>query len=204
MAGRMESALDLIKKGVNISRKTGFAIEKTINTEKLSLLNRNAELSNLYKGRTCFILGNGPSLKEEKDLSKLKTEIVFTVNQFYRSELFDVVSPNYHLIVDPLFFNLSEQIPCENDTLERIKNLSNYNGLKLILPLSGREYIESNSIGTKEMNYYVDSRYQVYPGFDCEIKMDSLLPVIRNVVQTAIYCAIYMGFKHKRNQGITK
>ena len=37
---------------------------------------------NLYRGRRCFIIGNGPSLKK-MDLSPLKDEITFGLNRFY-------------------------------------------------------------------------------------------------------------------------
>ena len=68
------------------------------------LLDRNKELVGKYQGRRCFVVGNGPSLKNQ-DLTKLKGEVVFTVNWMMRSPLFDTLKPTYHVIIDKLGFN---------------------------------------------------------------------------------------------------
>ena len=46
------------------------------------LLKTNINLKNKHKGEKCFILGSGPSIKDE-DLKPLKNEIVFALNNFY-------------------------------------------------------------------------------------------------------------------------
>ncbi len=43
---------------------------------------RLAEFHNVHRGKRCFIIGNGPSLKNT-DLSKLRTEFTFGMNRFY-------------------------------------------------------------------------------------------------------------------------
>jgi len=47
-----------------------------------SLIKTNIILKNKHKGERCFILGSGPSIKDE-DLKPLKNEIVFALNNFY-------------------------------------------------------------------------------------------------------------------------
>ena len=44
--------------------------------------NRIRELRNIYQGKRCFIIGNGPSLRIE-DLDKLTNEITFACNSIY-------------------------------------------------------------------------------------------------------------------------
>jgi hypothetical protein len=54
------------------------------------LVAKNIELKDKHKGKRCFILGSGPSIKEE-DLKPLKNEIVFALNNFYVHEDFDEI-----------------------------------------------------------------------------------------------------------------
>ena len=51
------------------------------------ILSQNKKYKDLYKGQRVFILGNGPSIKEE-NISSLCQEHVFTVNQGVRNPAF--------------------------------------------------------------------------------------------------------------------
>lgn len=182
--------LDIIE---NILWDVVFQVKMVKDKNYRDTMYHNKIFNNKYKGEACFILGNGPSLKEEQNLEFLKNHYVFTVNQLYRSEIFNIVQPNFHLMVDPLFFSLRENEPSENDTLQRIKNLSSYENLTLILPYTSKQFIENNHIGNKT-NIYIESRYRSYDGFKRKIRMDKYMPQVQTVVHAAIYCAIYMGF----------
>jgi hypothetical protein len=59
------------------------------------------KLSDRHRGERCFIIGNGPSLKE-MDLSPLAGEATFTLNRGYL--LFDRMGgpATYHVVVNPL------------------------------------------------------------------------------------------------------
>lgn len=59
------------------------------------------KLKNKYKGKRCFIIGNGPSLKPE-DLERLKGEITFASNKIYK--IFDKTTwrPTFYMVVDPI------------------------------------------------------------------------------------------------------
>ena len=45
------------------------------------IIKHNKKFNNIHKGERCFILGNGPSLREV-DLGLLENEFVFTCNFF--------------------------------------------------------------------------------------------------------------------------
>ncbi|MDA9981767.1 DUF115 domain-containing protein [Gammaproteobacteria bacterium] len=62
---------------------------------------RVASLKDKYKGRRCFIIGNGPSLRIT-DLDKLKNEITFASNKIYLA--FDQTQwrPTYYSVIDVL------------------------------------------------------------------------------------------------------
>ena len=168
--------------------------EKMRRTERWKLLKKNEELRNKYEGETCFVIGNGPSLKLEKRLGELKNYKVFSVNQFYRSEWFDVVQPDFHVMVDPLFFNLSDQNETHRDTLERMRKIALQEKTQMILPADAYGFIKEN-LGNVENHYYIKERYAVSEAYKKKYDMAGYLPASCNVVLTAIYCAIYMGFK---------
>ncbi|WP_309859862.1 6-hydroxymethylpterin diphosphokinase MptE-like protein [Bacillus sp. SLBN-46] len=54
-----------------------------------------------YKGKRCFIIGNGPSLKAE-DLEKLKGEITFASNKIYKMFNETKWRPTFYMVVDPI------------------------------------------------------------------------------------------------------
>jgi hypothetical protein len=62
---------------------------------------RLRELHDRHRGQRCFIVGNGPSLKG-MDLSRLASEVTFTLNRGYL--LFDRMGrpATYHVVVNPL------------------------------------------------------------------------------------------------------
>lgn len=69
----------------------------------------NAKLKHLKAdaGTKCYILGNGPSLKENllNDLDFIKTQQVFAVNEFAKSEYYEVLAPKYYVLADPSYWN---------------------------------------------------------------------------------------------------
>ncbi|PFA66938.1 hypothetical protein CN378_12575 [Bacillus sp. AFS015802] len=153
----------------------------------------NQKYKDKFKGKRCFILGNGPSLNKQGNLELLENEIVFSVNQFYRSDLFKLVKPNFHLMVDPLFFSLNEKDSTDYDTLKRMQELKNNNNLVCIFPYTAKDFVENYKINN-ENTLYIHSRYRMHDNYKKSIRMDRSLPLIQNVVHGAIYCAIYMGF----------
>lgn len=154
---------------------------------------RNREYSGIHRNKRCFILGNGPSLKQENGIDLLRDEFVFTVNQMFRSELFDIVNPNFHVIQDPLFFSLREEVDYENDTLQYMQNLNKRSDLICVLPYSAKKYAEINGIGG-ENNIYLDCRLRFHEQYANEIVLHNCLPISQNVIHMALYSAIGMGF----------
>ena len=51
---------------------------------------KNQELKDIYKEKRCFIIGNGPSIKDQ-DLTLFKNEITFVANNFYLHKDFDKI-----------------------------------------------------------------------------------------------------------------
>lgn len=58
-------------------------------------------LKNKFKGKRCFIIGNGPSLKPE-DLETLKNEVTFASNKIYKIFSETTWRPTFYMVVDQL------------------------------------------------------------------------------------------------------
>lgn len=191
---KREKLYDSIDKAENLAWEIIYTFKSLYDSTYKNELLKNRDYKDLYKGKRCFILGNGPSLSKHKNLGMLANEVVFSVNQFYRSDLFDVVKPNFHVMVDPLFFSLDANNPVENDTLVRMQELKYKKDTRCIFPYTSKSFIEKSKI-SNDQTIYIHSRYRMHNGYDRDIRMDKNLPLVQNVIHAAIYCAIYMGFK---------
>lgn len=65
-------------------------------------MRRLVKYKNAYKGRRCFLVGNGPSLTGH-DLEMLKDEITFGCNLIYKSFELTEWRPTYYFVVDNLY-----------------------------------------------------------------------------------------------------
>mgnify|MGYP001074046749 FL=1 len=58
------------------------------------LISKNKNLKGIHKGKRCFILGSGPSIKKQ-NLKPLENEIVFALNNFYvHEDFFHIINNN--------------------------------------------------------------------------------------------------------------
>lgn len=153
-------------------------------------LKKNERFRNIHKGQRCFIIGNGPSVREQ-DLSLLHNEITFTVNQIARNSQFQAINTNYHLWADPNFFKT--ELICDGDyeLLRIMKQLPE--STECFFPYdSANEYIEKF-----ELEKYINVNYYSSSEFVNEEEEINFMDFIRGgytVVQYAIRLAIYMGF----------
>jgi hypothetical protein len=61
------------------------------------LVEKNRSLKDLHKGKRCFILATGPSIKQQ-DLTPLKDELCISVSNFFVHDAYDIIKPAYHCI----------------------------------------------------------------------------------------------------------
>ncbi len=141
---------------------------------------KNNELKNSFNGSTCYIIGNGPSLKE-MDLSLLSDKIVFTVNKMVNTTAFDILRPQYHCICDRLVIN---------DIFDELEEKISQNDY-------GTKFLLHRSMYEKFKKY--NNTYFIYGTKICiseklDIDITKNCNVFMNVVPFAIRNAIYMGF----------
>lgn len=161
--------------------------------ESYKLLEVNKKYKDMYKGRRCFILGNGPSLKKQ-DLSFLKDEIVMTVNQAARSAYFESIRTNFHFIADPQFFELDCNKQEDQEVLDAICNINKGNNYPVCFtPIQFRNFMVDNDLENKLNTAYFNPSLTLCEGYDMDIDFCKFIPGSNTVVHYAIMFAIYTG-----------
>lgn len=151
----------------------------SLDSQKLKLY------KDIHKGKRCFIIGNGPSLRAE-DLNKLSDEITLCGNRIY--EIFDKTKwrPTYFFCID-------------NDGMEEIVNaISNIDVGKKFLALSARKYITEEQEDVIFINHtnkkFVINRYNDKSSHISE-DISQYFSCGYTVLFVALQFAIYTGIK---------
>lgn len=146
----------------------------------------NAELSGRHAGRRCYVVGNGPSVKEQ-DLTLLHDELTFAVNRFIEHPLAEKIAPDYYCIVDPKFA-LGQW---GSDFVKRIERRLPHT--TLILTAEGFEFCEREGVCGSHKKYVVNPNQYFYFGYDRDIDLTGGIPGADNVTKVALSAAVYMG-----------
>jgi hypothetical protein len=99
---RYEIAEAIIVELVNFYIQIIYVYKKLLG--KYSFLKKNINLRNIHKNKRIFVIANAPSINDF-DLKKLKNEIVVMVNRSFNHPDYEIIQPNYHIIVDPKLAN---------------------------------------------------------------------------------------------------
>jgi len=160
-----------------------------------NIIKKNKKYRNIHKGERCFIIANGPSIKN-LDFSLLKNEVTFTVNQMARNPQFEILNPNYHLWADRIFFEIDKTKSEDLDMLEVIKLVNKKSPNTEVFyesmakPMIDRFDLEKNT----NVNYFqvisLDSKH-MERGY---IDFTEPIPNYPTVVDYVILLTVYMGF----------
>ena len=156
-------------------------------------IKRNQKFRFKLAGKRCFILGNGPSLRDE-DLNKLRGEIVFTCNNIGKSGLLDGIVPFAHFMTDIRLVNGEDASSRRSRIAENVRLLKRqYAQPLLFLGYGLRDFaIESGLAEEFETHYIFQSLYSYSPKYIPDLCRS--VPSTPTVVQAAILAAFYMGF----------
>lgn len=170
-----------------------YYILKQKNKELVNKISANGMYKNIHKNKRCFILGNGPSLREQ-DISLLRNEIVFTVNQISRHPDFNKINTNYHFWADPVFFNLAKDNPEDMELLNVFKSINTENNSPVcFLPIIANNFIRNFNLEDQlNISFYYPKLF-FYEDYNAEFEFTKYIPGFQTVVQYAIAMAIYMG-----------
>ncbi len=194
MFGRRETvAMSVINFIDNYRRDAKFYIEWLTSKNLRSEMSRNKTLKDLHKGKRCFIIGNGPSLKHY-DLNKLTNELVFTVNYMMKSDYFKILDSNYHLFFDPIIFGLNPEKEDDKENIELISKTKETNpDMTYIIPYRRRKNFLKLFPDHKFFFIY---NYKTYtPLLKKASHLHRITPGFQNVIVYAINTALYMGIK---------
>ncbi|MFS2168901.1 hypothetical protein [Priestia megaterium] len=144
-------------------------------------IKRNRQLHNLYTGETCYILGNGPSLKDV-DLSVLEGKYVITVNKSILTPVFDKMKPILHCVTDrAIFAQVKDAI---EEKLQDKKCDTNFIMHRMAF----------DTYGDIDKAFYIyNTKAPTTKNMSCEL--DRHIPGYINILPFATICAMYMGFK---------
>lgn len=195
----------MIQLNKNKTEKTNMSIKKIIKripgVMKLRLLlsafqaptaviikNRRLVLKykNIYKGKRCFIIGNGPSLKPE-DLDRIQGEITFAANRIYM--IFPKTSwrPTFYCVQDE-----NVLLEMEKRDLEKTANESQ----STFMRMHSFRKIKKNKINIRNLVYIPIWVYQLKSrSAPFTKKADRYIYDGSTVTYMSMQLAAYMGFQ---------
>lgn len=159
-----------------------------------AVLNLNKNLENTKRGKRCFIMGTGPSIKDQ-DILKLKNEYTFVVNNFFKHEQFKEIRPKFFAYIDPAGFQDNINGNYWSEQLFGNANLINS------VPMTSFFHIKAkNLLETREAFKSHDVHYLAMDGFFKEnlnfnTDISNVIPYTKNVIISCIMIATYMGFE---------
>jgi len=158
-----------------------------------SFLRKNKAVENAYQGKRCFILGNGPSLKNV-DFSILKSEYVFTVNFSPKIENFSKLNTNFHVWTDMYMYTRQPSFGEEIARVLRMLSGSCEVKPKCFFNINMYPLIKEYQLDQELDIHYINNCKYFYDG--CNTKFDYTKPMFdyASVVFTAVSLAVYMGF----------
>jgi hypothetical protein len=150
-------------------------------------LRKNVPLKNMFTGRRCFLIGNGPSLKTQ-DITRLKDEVTIVASSFFRHPDAKVVSPPFWVLADPYFWTKPDTyfMPVFKYALE--KGVTT----RLFAPSGGLPYFANANLGPliDFHAYHYDHSVNISTPIDFS---RGIPPFGQNVMTVCLMLALYLG-----------
>lgn len=167
-----------------------FQVFTKINEIKhIDELNRNLIYKDVHKGKRCFIVGNGPSIKKV-DLKKLRNEYTFVVNHFFQHKDTKIMKPDYYCIIDREHFKDTSNSKKFFRALENKINKQT----TFFFPIQYSAYVKRNQLLKKHAIHYLMLNGNFSEKLNFNVQIEKSLPGLINVVLACILVASYMGF----------
>ncbi|HKO60189.1 MAG TPA: hypothetical protein VJV03_03430 [Pyrinomonadaceae bacterium] len=152
-----------------------------------SLIKRNEAFRDRHKGRRCFVIGNGPSLREQ-DLSPLVNEITLVTNSFYLHPIVgEHWQPSYYFLSDPAYFEDSTDLSLYRQLTGKIRSAP------VFVPHRARDFFLNHAVLPPERTYYIAVQEGLDKVWSGKPDLTQVIPGAWTVVQSAIMAAMYMG-----------
>jgi len=153
----------------------------------------NKRLENTKASKRCFIIGNGPSIKDQNIL-RLKNEETFVVNNFWNYPHYSEFNPKHYVFIDTNAFTKfpnkdnywKEQFTNHAPTISKLPT-------NFFFHIDAHKMIAESGLFSPNNTYYIASN-----GFfkdNLNIDISRILPNTKNVIVASIIIATYMGFE---------
>jgi len=152
--------------------------------------------------KRCIILGNGPSLKDDRQeiIDKSKGADVACVNSFPNYELFNIIKPSYLFLMDTAFWRKDAKKTDINSREKIFNNLNSIDWDMQVIVASNsdldffekkikNERIEIVKIKSASLEYILEENAFKYydTGYFC--------PPLRNVLIFGMFCLLKAGYE---------
>jgi hypothetical protein len=150
----------------------------------------NGNLLDTYKGKRCFILGGGSSVKQQ-DLKRMQGEFVISVSNTYVHPDYASFRPGFH-VLPPILFGHSK-LYSEAKFISWLKEMDEkLYGAEIFMHLGDKRLVDENKIFGNRKIHWVE--YCKWNGeMDTPVDL-ARIPHIWSVSELAITIAVYMGF----------
>lgn len=149
------------------------------------------------KNGTCYILGNGPSLKTEleNNMEIFRNNDVIVVNTMCKSPFYKDIKPKFYILLDPICFD-SEWVEYDA-VVDGLLNTEWEMFLFLPINLCPKEYHSIlNTNPNLKIVFFNVIRVVGFSNFSFYLYKHGLgMPYLRNVMIQAIMCAINKDYK---------
>ncbi|MBE9236780.1 DUF115 domain-containing protein [Anabaena aphanizomenioides LEGE 00250] len=158
--------------------------------EYARILDRNIKLRNIYQGKRCFVIGNGPSINRQ-DLSLLKNEINIVCNAFFNHEILKEWQPTIYCAGDPWH---PSSLSFLLDIFDKINPLFYVFDYSLLEFLANDGIQIPSVIRDKILGFATySSLYRDHISEQIQIDFTRPVPGIRHTPMLSIMIAMYMG-----------
>jgi len=168
---------------------------RTMTPEGRALLHRNRQIQGIHRGKRCWIIGNGPSLRD-MDLELLRDEHTFAVNRFIHHPDAEIIDPKYYVIVDPNFGAGAWGTDFIEEIERRLPDVWMFTGL------GGRDLLNERKLLQQHRRFVVYPNQLFSFGYPWDIDLTRGIPGMDNVTKSALSIAVWMGFSRINLIGI--
>jgi hypothetical protein len=166
--------LEFVRDGLDAAKRIPELPDAYLNPWRMETRNALQQCHNIHTGRRCFILGNGPSLKNT-DLSRLKNEYTFGMNRIYLAYPEMGYTTSYYVSVNDLVI---EQCADDIQKLDQPRFVSWRGGREWLQPAPNLYFLYTTYT---EPKFARDLRNRIWES--------------ATVTYVALQIAFYMGFQ---------
>lgn len=156
----------------------------------LDVLRANRQLHNRHAGERCFILCNGPSVKEQ-DIRPLRGETVFSVSNGYLHPDYQTISPKYHCVPQITYASLSPE-----KTIDWFEEMDQSIGdAEMFLDQQEWSLVQEHQLFAGRPTHFVCMGKNHFRSNTGIPDLSGLIPRVQTVPIMVLMIALYMGFR---------